>query len=308
MLKIPSLILRFVVIFIASFLSLVCSAKVAEPYKPLIFNLVHLDGKSSCLVAMHHIAIVPAVETTEIVKCKRRARAIVVEANPFGTDTFSLNRYKILGEEFSAERLSKSTFQKILPAMLIAGYSHQEFDFFVSLHPVALYRALLSPKAFSAKQAFYPNLDLRMIKSAHEKGLKIIEIEGTTRFIKMELEFSIEKLDSLISIICDLYLDPVKLKKLERLIMSYGENLNAQPNIDTALNYKKYFNTELFGLPLYTVAKDVEDRNPYMVKKMIEAMKINGETLIFVGADHVGGPNGILVLLKKAGVKIQRIQ
>ena len=284
-----------------------CASTSAESDRPLIFSLKTQTGRSGCLVAINHLVLHPAEESAEIVACERQARSLVVEAAPKGDNTFSWSRYARSKNDPSLQDLSQATIKKVRQALTLALYSQHDIDSLLTLHPAAIYRALIYSKALSDVK-LVPNLDLRLMEAARLKNFAIREMEGMEGYFENERRLTSQQLEEILSGLCDLYIEPERLKRTRTLVDQYANDASAQPEIDTARNKKLWFNTIALGLPEFTVAHDVDARNPAIVRGMLKAMEADGSVLIFVGAAHVGGPEGLIKLLRDEGVAVTRLR
>lgn len=290
------------------FCSLSCFGSEADPDNPLIFSLETPNGSQSCLIAINHLVLRPALESAEILACEKRARALVLESNPAVPPTFSWSAYERKKGELGLANLHESTVKKIIPALKAAQYSDEEIKYFLTLHPVAIYRALVYSKALAPNADLKANLDIQLARVAHSKYFKIIEMEGMKSYFQSERQLDVDQIDLLISRMCDLLLKPERMASYAAMANGFAQNLSAQPDVDTAWNKKVWFNTVVLGLPQYTVFHDVDNRNFLMVDGMLKATEAEGAVLIFIGSAHIGGPNGVLKLLEKKGVKATRIR
>jgi uncharacterized protein YbaP (TraB family) len=289
------------------FLQASCNAQPAD--EPLIFHLHFKDGKRSCLVGIHHVAIVAAKDTPELIDCAAHASAVAVEADiNKGPSTF-LSLYEKRAGEFGVERLASSTVRKLRPALKAARLSDTEIDYVLTnLHPAGIYRTLLTAKLLDGDTKFVANLDIAFMKGAAALNIKLFEIEGYENLRRSELDIELKDLDALISALADFYLDADRLNKALLKANEFGRSLSAQPNVDSSLQRKYFFNSEILGLPPFSVHYEVVKRNPLMVDGLLRAVETQGQLIVFVGASHIGGEHGMLELLRQKGVKVTRIK
>lgn len=296
--------------FLGTVLSLAlvgCATTSAESDRPLIFSLKTQTGRGGCLVAINHLVLHPAEESAEIVACERQARSLVMEAAPKGDNIFSWSRYARRKNDPSSHDLSQATTKKVRHALALALYSQHDIEFLLTLHPAAIYRALTYSKALSDVK-LVANLDLRLMQSARLKNFAIREMEGMEGYFENERRLTSQQLEEILPGLCDLFIEPERLKSTRTLFDQYANNSSAQPDIDTARNKKLWFNTIALGLPEFTVAHDVDARNPAIVRGMLKAIEADGNVLIFVGAAHIGGPEGVIKLLQNEGVTVSRLR
>jgi uncharacterized protein YbaP (TraB family) len=299
--------LKILLISIAFWACSMSACRGQQPEKPLIF-LTELDGgPKSCLIALRHLTTHPAVESDQIIDCEKRAKALVMEANPVLLPMPFWSNYERKTGDPDISSLSDATNKKIVAALKAAQYNEKETEYFLSLHPIAIYRALLFSRVMTPKIGLFKNLDMQLASIANSKNFKIIEMEGMQSFFQSERQLEIEKIDSLISQMCDLLLQPERLSKYAREANQYASASDYE-SIDAGWRNKFRFNTVALGLPSYSILHDVDSRNPKLVDGMLTAMKTKEPLMIFIGSAHIGGPNGVLSLLAKRGVKVVRIQ
>ncbi|MGJ7490555.1 TraB/GumN family protein [Variovorax sp. ZT4R33] len=283
-------------------------ARASEPDVPLIFSL-EMDGRDrGCLIATSHLAVVPALENALIMSCERKARALVVESNIANGGILSWEGYRRKSGDPGFNSLSEKTIQKIRPALRAAQYSDSEINYFFRLHPIAVYRALQYSKVLAPSVGMKPNIDAQLIRVAQEKKFKIIEAEGLAEYYSSERRAGISQIDELISLMSDLMLDNNKIRAYKNAVDNYASNFSAQPDVSTAREKALWFNTVMLGLPSYTIALDVDDRNPFIGENIVKAIHSEEVVLILVGAAHLGGKAGLMVFLEKKNVKMTRLQ
>ncbi|MFC5500101.1 TraB/GumN family protein [Caenimonas terrae] len=283
------------------------SAFAAEPDQPLVFSLRSETGLTACLVAINHMVLRAAEESSDIVGCEQRARALVFEAAPLPKEGYSLAKYVRGNGDPAIQDLSDATVRKIVPALKSALYSPEQIKQLLALHPVAVYRALIYSKVLSDVK-FVPNLDLLLMNAARQRNFEIRELEGVDAYIDHERTLTAGQLDQILFNLCDLFIDPTRLQTARTLIDKYAHDLSAQPDVDTAWKKKVWFNTVALGLPAFTVAHDVDERNPLLVKGLLSAMDERSPVLVFVGAAHLGGPQGLIKLLEDQHVTVTRVR
>lgn len=279
-----------------------------RPDEPLIFFLEVNGGPKNCLIALSHLTLLPAIESIEIIDCEKRARALVLEASPALIPRPYWSGYERKHGDPGISNISGATFKKIVPALKRARYSDKDIQYFLTLHPIAIYRALTYSKLLAPKPRLSANLDIQVATIANSKNFKIIEMEGMPSYFHSERQLTIEQIDLLISRMCDLLLQPESIADYAVKVNQYVQDLSSQPDVDTAWNKKFWFNTVALGLPSYTMSHDVDSRNVTMVNGMLKAMDAEESVLIFIGSAHIGGPNGVLKQLERRGVKITRIR
>lgn len=275
---------------------------------PLLFYLESKDGTKSCLMASSHVAITPSSESKELIDCIKHAKAYAFESNILETPKFFPQILTRNSEEISYSDLSLTTREKIKPALRELQYTEADIDYILQLHPVGIYRALTHAKKLEPEVQLVPNLDIAIAQSVIAKKVKYIELEGITELSKSERRISLDQLNELITIMCDLVLDAAKFAAYKIEINKYAQSLNALPNIESGWNLQFHFNTKMLGLPAYSVTHEVDNRNALIGANMLKAMKENGSVMMFVGAAHVGGPASVLKVLEQAGIRVERIQ
>lgn len=288
---------------------LVClQVRASEPDVPLVFSL-EMDGRDrGCLIASSHLAVIPALENSLIMNCEKKARALVVESNIGNGGIFSWEGFRRKGGDPSFKDLSEKTIQKVRPALRAAQYGESVIDYFFRLHPIAVYRALQYSKILAPSVGMKPNIDAQLILAAQGKKFKIIEAEGMAEYYSSERRASISQIDELISLMSDLMLDQNRVKAYKNAVDDYVSNLSAQPDVNTAREKALWFNTVMLGLPSYTIALDVDDRNPFIGENIVKAINSEEVVLILIGATHMGGAAGLMDFLKKKNVKMTRLQ
>jgi uncharacterized protein YbaP (TraB family) len=297
-----SLVRIFFVIFLSG-----CFAQ-PTPDKPLIFHLESATGLKSCLIALSHMVEIPATESINILDCEKQAQALVLEMDPNSLPENFWSIYTIKEKDLQIANLSQNTIEKIVPALKASQYSDAEIKYFLTLHPVAIYRALTYSKSMAPTRKLHPNIDMQIAKIASEKKFQIVEIEGMSAYAEMEKLLTVDKVDFLISHMCDLILSKELTENYLKKVNNYTKNLSSQPDIDTAWNKKLYFNLEILNLPAYTIWHDVDSRNINMAKNILKIVNADKQVLIFVGSAHVGGANSVLKILETNGLKIIRVQ
>jgi hypothetical protein len=275
---------------------------------PLIFHLESKDGARSCLMATSHAAVTLSPESKELIDCIKSAKAYAFEVNIDLGPKNTLQLFERGSGEISFTDLNQSVKEKIQPALIAAKYNKLDIEYILKLHPAGIYRALISSKKLGHEIQSFPNTDILLARAVLEKKEKYIELEGFAEWSKSERQFSLDQLNEIISIMCDLVLDPIKLAAYKAEINKFVENINVLPDIETAWNLKFYFNTKMLGLPAYSMAYEVDNRNALIGKNMLKAMEENGQVMMFVGAAHVGGPVSVLKVLENGGVKVKRVQ
>lgn len=262
----------------------------------------------SCLMATSHVAVTLSPESKELIDCIKSAKAYAFEVNIALGPKNTLQLFERSPGEISFLDLSPAVKGKIEPALAAARYNKLDIEYILKLHPAGIYRALISSKKLGYEVELSPNTDILLARTVLEKKEKYIELEGFAEWSKSERQFSLDQLNELISIMCDLVLDPLKTAAYKAEINKFVENMNVLPDVESAWNKKFYFNTKLLGLPAYSMAYEVDNRNALIGANMIKAMQENGEVMMFVGAAHVGGPTSVLKILEKSGVKVKRVQ
>lgn len=284
------------------------SSAFAEPDKPLLFSIKNSAGDSGCILAINHLVLERATETTELINCERNAKALVVETNINRPGGFSWDFYKRNVAEPSVETLTISKKKKIVLALFAAGYNQKDIEYFLKLHPSAIYRALQIGKGIKPNINLVYNIDIEILVNAGRKNFKILEIEPSNIFAASDKQFDLKKLDTIISQMCELYLNSEYRLKYIAAATKFAENSSAQPSVDTAWEKKKFFNTSVSGLISDSVVLDIDSRNNRFADEIVSSLKSEKNILVMVGAAHIGGPNGVLKLLSASGLVISRLQ
>jgi uncharacterized protein YbaP (TraB family) len=278
------------------------------PDEPLIFQLQSSKGIKSCLVALSHLVERPAIESANLIACEKGAEAIVFEANPSSTTTNFWSIYERKEADPKTENLTQKTLGKVIPALRASQYSEADIKYFLSLHPIAIYRALTYSKYMDSEVKLYPNIDIQIAETARKKKLEIMEIEGMAAYAESEKRLDIDKIDHLISRMADLVLSPKQIEKYKNKINKYSRNLSSQPEIDTAWRKKLFFNTSILELPSYTMWHDTDSRNELMASNIVKIVNADRRVLIFIGSAHIGGEVSVLKIMENQGLKIIRVQ
>jgi hypothetical protein len=275
---------------------------------PLIFHLESENGMRSCLMATSHVAVTPSPESEQLINCIKYAKAYAFEVNIALTPKNILQIFERNPGEIGFSDLSFAVKEKIRPALLAAKYNNLESEYILKLHPVGIYRALTYSKILSPEVKLVPNSDILLAQSVLAKKAKYIELEGFSEWAMSEKQISLEQLNELILIMCDLILNPIKLEIYKTKITKFAEALNILPDIESGWNLKFFHDTKILGLPAYSTAHEVDNRNALIGTNMLKAIKENDQVMMFVGAAHVGGPQSVLKILEKGGVKVERVQ
>jgi hypothetical protein len=197
---------------------------------------------------------------------------------------------------------------RLRDALKVAGYSSSEVDYILALHPAGIYRALFYSKALASKTVLFPNIDIELAKKYKGKGLDIVSLEGMPAFYWNEKKIDAERLGKYIRALCDIYLSPGRLEKVSVEIENYVKSISVLPDMDSSYRRKIEFNTKILGLPLDSVSHDVDDRNGVIADGVVSTLQVHKNALIFVGADHLGGPQSLLKLIDSKNVSFKLIE
>ena len=279
----------------------------ARPEEAWVYMLDDGSGSRACLIAVAHLSPHPIQHSKRVEDCLSKAPVVAFETDPTERLASVWEGYVRQPSDPRLESLSRGMPEKVRAALAVGGYSPSEIKYLLNLHPAGVYRALLYGKAFASNVKLLPNIDLTTAARAKADGKPLISFEGMPAFYANEKNISVDQLGELIDLMCDLYLSPERMAKVAKELDLYAQTHSVLPEVDSSHKAKIKFNTEIMGLPLYSVAYDVDNRNAGIAEGIARTVHQHPHALIFIGADHLGGPQGVLGALERKGIANQRL-
>lgn len=263
-------------------------------------------GGRGCLIFVTHLSPHPVIHSDRIARCLSSASVIAYETDP----TVSSSIWK--GFERKPGEMSVKDIEvdspRLKAALQAAGYAPSEIEYILALHPAGIYRALFYSKALASKTVLYPNIDIEIAKKYRNEGMEIVSLEGMPAFYRNEKNIDEKRLSDYIGRLCDIYLSPSRLGALSAEIEDYVKSISVLPDVDSSYRRKVEFNTRILGLPLDSVFHDVDDRNGVIAEGIVHTLQTHKNSVMFVGADHLGGAKGLLHLIAARNVDLKLIE
>ena len=262
-------------------------------------------GGTSCIVFVAHLTPRPAVQSERIERCLRNASAIAFETDPTVPSSSVWQGYERARGEPTVKDLAIDP-ERLTNALKAAGHSPANIAYILELHPVAAYRALVyySP-LITPNIKLFPNIDILLARKYKSKGYEIVSLEGMPAYYRNEKNINVDQLNIFIEKACEIHLVPGRREKTITAMEEYGKSQTVLPDADSSYKRKVIFNTQILGLPLETVIHDVDSRNDEIAAGILRTLKRHGSTLIFVGADHLGGSRSVLQSLAQKNVNFK---
>jgi hypothetical protein len=271
----------------------------------VILHLRTPAGGQACLVGATHLVLEKASADAQLLQCERDARVVLVEAFAMPEKAFSWSGYVRRSGDPSVSDLSPSTRARLPQCLGAAGYTEAGIDRFLALHPVAVYRALLYARTLAPPFSVFPNVDLLVGAAALRKGFPTRELEGVDEFYRNDRTLSPQDIEAFIPPLCDLLRNADRVREFQASLLAYvraNEEVHAP---DEWWHLHRAFKSQVLGLPEQASIHDVENRNPKMADNIEQFVNEYRYALVFVGGAHLGGPRGILAILKARGVTVQ---
>lgn len=270
-----------------------------------VFEAEGLGGRG-CLVFVTHLSPRPIVHSDRIARCLSGASVIAYETDPTVSSSIWKGFERKPGE-MSVKDITVDSV-RLKAALQVAGYSSSEIDYIFTLHPAGIYRALFYSKALGSKTVLFPNIDIEIAKKYKEEGMEILSLEGMSAFYRNEKNIHEKRLSDYIRALCDVYLSPGKLENVSAKIENYVKSASVLPHVDSSYRRKIEFNTKILELPLDSVFHDVDDRNGVIADGIARTLKNHKNSVIFVGADHLGGAQSLLHFIASKNINFKLIE
>jgi uncharacterized protein YbaP (TraB family) len=185
----------------------------------------------------------------------------------------STNTYAAFQEHLKRTGLAEVIFQQLKPALAA-----------MTLEVVAMQKAGLDPTQ---------GLDQHFFNLAEKAGKKIEPLETVDFQIDLITGFSPEEGELIMK---------STLEDIDTAEKELGELLNAWRNGDTQ-TLQKLLNHAMADAPAI-FKRLVTDRNRQWLPKIAEWCRLDQSVIVIVGAGHLVGPEGVVELLRKQGLKV----
>ncbi|RYH53565.1 MAG: hypothetical protein EON54_13590 [Alcaligenaceae bacterium] len=278
----------------------------AESEEAWIYELKGAGGMG-CLVFVTHLSPHPIGESKRISRCLENASAIAFETDPTIPIQSLWTGFERSPAEPSLKDLAVDPARLSL-ALHHAGYTEREISYVKKLHPAGIYRALFYSSVFATQVALLPNIDIELAKRYKGTTIQLISLEGMLAFYRNEKKLSSETAGLYINRLCDVFLDPERLETTLKNIEEYAMTVSVLPNAESSYNRKVFFNTQILGLPLDSVEHDVGNRNRAIAGGILKTLQAHKKSVLFVGADHLGGPQSLLKAIAVMGIDSELLQ
>lgn len=281
-----------------------------------IFGLVFL-------FVFHEIALVAQIESNSFLLWKISGKNLKEPGYVFGTihiqdervfflegkvkgyinqcDAFGL---EVLIDEVTPENIQKHLLmkKKTLKDLLTVD-EYEQIDHFLKL------RTGVGVFFFSRMKPFFLATQIAQLGLAKDRDLPLdLELLKYARD-NNKMVFGIEKFEDQIRAVDKISLEEQTKMLLHSLEDSARENMAIQKIIDAYLSQEI---EQLFRLTLSDAASEkfvrifINERNKRMTSKIIKTLK-KQSAFFAVGAAHLGGPGGIIYLLRKKGYTVEPV-
>lgn len=201
------------------------------------------------------------------------------------------------GEETLKANISEKTFQLVRDKLKELGMDIQGFQKFKPWMVAMTIEGMVLMKL-----GFNPNygIDKYFLDKAAASGNKeIVELEGLGYQVKLFESFSKEENEKFLL---------AAVMEADQLEKEIDVMVNAWAFGDTE-KMERFFVRDIQKYPgLKSVYKKIlDDRNEKMVEKIISYFKTGKKYFIVVGAAHMVGKNGLVMLLKEKGFKVEQL-
>lgn len=262
-------------------------------------------GGQACLVGTSHLVLERASEDAQLLQCKRDARVVLVEAFPIPGKVFSWSGYVRRPGDPSVSDLSPAMRARLPQCLRWAGYKQTEIDALLAMHPAAVYRAILYAHTLKPAFSLFPNVDVLVAAAALQKGFPTREIEGMDEFYRNDRTLSPQEVETFIQPLCDVLGNAERRAEFKASALTYVRAMEEARTADDMWHLTRALNSQVLGLPEEASIHDIEQRNPRMADNIEQAVNEYRSALVFVGGAHLGGPRGIVALLRARGVTVQ---
>jgi uncharacterized protein YbaP (TraB family) len=271
----------------------------------VILHLRTPAGGHACLVGIARLVLEKPSEDAQLLQCERDVRVVLVEAFPTEGKVFSCSWYVRRSGDPSVSDLSPSTRTRLPQCLCSAGYDQAETERFLALHPAAVYRALLYARSLKPAFSLFQNVDVLVSAAALQNGFPVREFEGMDEFYRNDRRLSPQEVESFIQPLCDVVGNADRRAEFKVSALAYVRAMEEARTADDVWKLTRAFHSQALGLPEQASIHDIEQRNAKMADNIEQAVNESRSALVFVGGADLGGPRGILAILKARGVSVQ---